>query len=198
MIQRLTRKIRNTTKSYFFGTGMHLAALKLASRSNLLASLWVVLSGAFAREHRAVIAGRYRHLLEFQNSSSSGLIYTLRRNTHRLEKGLVMRPRRAVFALDYIGETVRMYVALAKDAELRAQNSKLAQWSADVLSEYFSVVGEHEKIEHARELFASVDSQSNEGDNKKIPYARNLSDTQEITIGQLERLAILEAKLPLV
>ena len=63
---------------------------------------------AFRREQTAVLAGRlqYQHHLRHAKKSSA----LLRRNIHRLEKGLIMRPRRAVFAEDYILETVRSYV----------------------------------------------------------------------------------------
>ncbi|SVE23497.1 uncharacterized protein METZ01_LOCUS476351, partial [marine metagenome] len=36
-------------------------------------------------------------------------VFLLRRNVHRLEKGLLMRPRRPVFGLKYIEELVNVY-----------------------------------------------------------------------------------------
>jgi hypothetical protein len=45
-----------------------------------------------------------RELSELRSTSA-----LLRRNTHRLEKGLIMRPRRAVFGANYIGETVTIF-----------------------------------------------------------------------------------------
>jgi len=65
----------------------------------------------------------------------------LRRNTHRLEKGLIMRPRRDVFALDYIGETVHAYRA-ALEASQRGESTlspEQLQWAHDVLQEYVAV-----------------------------------------------------------
>ncbi|WP_321389364.1 nitroreductase family protein [Emcibacter sp.] len=67
----------------------------------------------------------------------------LRRNTHRLEKGLVMRPRRDVFAVDFINETVDLYRALL--TSLDEPNEEIF-WAHDVLNEYFSVVNIEDNV----------------------------------------------------
>jgi nitroreductase len=61
----------------------------------------------------------------------------LRRNVHRLEKGLSMPDRRAVFAEKYITETVEVFARLAASAE--AEPGEL-RWARDVLTQYFEVV----------------------------------------------------------
>ncbi len=69
------------------------------------------------REQYAVLAGRrayYRNLGKFRASHVE-----LRRNIHRLEKGILMRPRRTTFARDYVEETIEFYRhALARPATM--------------------------------------------------------------------------------
>ena len=48
--------------------------------------------------------GRYLYLKRLNEKSEN--MFLLRRNVHRLEKGLLMRPRRSVFGLKYIEEAL--------------------------------------------------------------------------------------------
>ncbi|SEW28506.1 Nitroreductase [Cognatiyoonia koreensis] len=61
----------------------------------------------------------------------------LRRNIHRLEKGLAMPERRPVFAESFIGETVALYTRLIKSA---APSAPEVRWAHDVLTAYFAAV----------------------------------------------------------
>src|SRR5882672_1904895 len=96
---------------------------------------YLLFSKAFDREMRAVAQGRMHYFQQL--ASNGGNQALLRRNVHRLEKGLIMRPFRAPFARDYIAETVRAFAALASDAG--AEPSDL-RWGADVLRSYFSAM----------------------------------------------------------
>ena len=69
--------------------------------------LYRLLCEDFAREQQAVLAGIRRYRDEVRTEARNQAL--LRRRIHMLEKGLAMRPRRAVFALDYIAETVDAY-----------------------------------------------------------------------------------------
>lgn len=119
---------------------------------------------AFATEHRVALLAKWNHLRANARNASitcdrTALEYRLRRNVHRLEKGLIMIPRRPVFALDYIRETVeifnRLYDGLSLDLDGDASN-RLARWSNDVLEDYFKVVECHPVIDRAREVFAAT------------------------------------------
>lgn len=111
----------------------------------------------FWYEHGATWRGRrdyYRHK-ERPKITSPGL----RRNIHRLEKALIMKPRREVFAEQYIEETIEFFSALvAQDLGPSADiDRKEINWAQDVLSAYFrSVTGISEKIDAARRRFASL------------------------------------------
>ena len=64
--------------------------------------------------------------------------YSLRRQVHRLEKGLISSPRRAVSAADYAPQVV---AALAADPTYwRKYRSRPLPWGMAVLSDYFEVV----------------------------------------------------------
>ena len=123
-----------------------LRVARVCAANGRLASLYYLLfSRRFDREHLAVLRGRlaYDHSLKDLGQSSP----MLRRNIHRLEKGLIMRPRRLIFAEEFILETVRGY----KAACLRQGFSEdELRWARDVLDEYFSVVGHSPVIDNAR------------------------------------------------
>jgi nitroreductase len=123
--------------------------LPLTSRSGLGASAhYLFLSRQFRREHRAVLAGRraYERGLDAPLRSSP----LLRRNVHRLEKGIVMQPRQDVFAEDYIEETVAELARLRSTGGLDPSEGK---WATDVLAEYFRVVKETPPISRAKARF---------------------------------------------
>ncbi len=112
----------------------------------------------FNREQSAVWRGRrdYYRLKNRPKVSHVGL----RRNIHRLEKALIMQPRRAVFAADYIVETVEFYRSMTAEVRKNPEAFDAAElaWSHDVLNEYFAAItGQNDKIETARALFASTE-----------------------------------------
>jgi nitroreductase len=146
---------------------------------------YAFLSRAFDREHYAVLQGQLRyHDREVRTSQGR---YLLRRNVHRLEKGLLMRPRRDVFAAEYILETVRAFEAAANGG-VRAGSADELQldWARDVLAEYFTMAGSHPEIDSARERFQSAC----EGDRgQRVPYRRDLTQSPSVDYSQLAELA---------
>ncbi|WP_395244788.1 nitroreductase family protein [Agromyces sp. MMS24-K17] len=116
------------------------AILETFGSSRLLTHLFYFVSFiTFNREQSAVLRGRRDY---YRNKRRDRLSHVeLRRNVHRLEKGLIMRPRREVFARDYIAETLEFYAdAVAQDRAKPGtmERSELA-WAHDVLTEYFRV-----------------------------------------------------------
>ncbi len=108
-----------------------------------------LLSNEFNHEFRGVAAGRTKYLEAMLSKEKNR--YMLRRNIHRLEKGLIMRPRRGVFAERYIGRTVAAY----KERLAKQALSPELKWASDVLSEYFSIVQDDESqlIQEAKQTF---------------------------------------------
>lgn len=119
-----------------------------------LASLYfATLSAEFRREHRATLAGQHQASLPSDASQRSDP--QLRRGVHRLEKGLVMRPRKPVFATDYIEEVVERFgQAYARSG---AHGDLECAWAHDVLAVYFDAV-EHTDpaVQRAHRAFRRV------------------------------------------
>jgi nitroreductase len=120
-------------------------------------------SRKFSREHKAVLAGKvaYEKNLKIIGKTSA----LLRRNIHRLEKGLIMQPRRDVFAEGFITETVKIY-SLASSLEGFDCDEK--KWARDVLLSYFNIVKDTNTISKARYAFNQVVPDSEDVD-KFIP-----------------------------
>lgn len=143
------------------------------------------LTGAFSREHAAVAAGRMRYRTDLQQARSAS--YLLRRNTHRIEKGLIMPNRRAVFALDFIEETVAEFEAVVKGFCRQPSDTVLSselQWASDVIGQYFEVTDpDHPKLSVLKPRFAAVAALLDgrvraapriPGERGFIPFARDL------------------------
>jgi nitroreductase len=143
--------------------------LPVAASGGIAASAYYLLcSRQFRREHRAVVAGRLAYHRNLNAALRSSPL--LRRNVHRLEKGLVMRPRAAVFAEDYIGETVAEFARLRRAATLEPVED---QWARDVLDEYFAVVRDTPPIARARASYANtVVALDTDGDLRSVPRPR--------------------------
>lgn len=122
--------------------------LSLAQRNSVLSNLYCLVSGGFTREHHAVLKGRNAYYKSLNDIGESCAL--LRRNTHRLEKGLIMRPRRKVFAEGFITETVNCYCDAIVSQKLANAEKK---WATDVLDEYFSIIGYSLTIEKAQKNY---------------------------------------------
>ncbi|RMA41610.1 nitroreductase [Rhodophyticola porphyridii] len=171
-------------------TSAQTSGLRIASSAKPLATAYYsLLSRQFQREERAVLLGLAKYHAELQEDDAN--VFLMRRNIHRLEKGLSMRPRRPVFAKDYILETVNVYRKVVDAPERSAESSADSlHWAFDVLSEYFRVVAEDPVLDHARKVFDKCPApteRSAAGD--RIPYKRNL-DEHPVSFEQLEQLAI--------
>lgn len=129
----------------------------------------IIFSQGFRREIISVYTGIHRHKVQ---KIDTGLKYKLRRNIHRLEKGLIMQPRRPVFALAYIGETIAVYEKTIlflddMDSELK--------WFNHVLDEFFSVTGKHPIIDKAFHKYSKCKKESSiEEEGKSVPSERKI------------------------
>src|SRR5690554_6681451 len=123
----------------------------ICSHSRLSASFYYFMNGDFANEHIAVLKGRRAYHESLKDIGESCAL--LRRNTHRLEKGLIMKPRREVFAEGFIGETVNCYKNAIQSTKLSESEKK---WATDVLDEYFAIVGSTKEIDKAKSMYLSA------------------------------------------
>lgn len=156
----------------------------LLYKSSILSSLYYLFSSAFRREHMGVLAGKMAYYREKEN------FFLLIRNTHRLEKGLLMRPLRPIFAKHYIEETVKAFVTLSKNPP--KENLPQLKWSSDVLETYFKTVTQDAQIIRLHALFQKVrlPDEMVALEDKYVPYKRNFEDRANIAYDEFLKLSI--------
>ncbi len=130
---------------------------------------YVLFSDEFDNVHFRFLNGKFHFL---NNPDSLGLYSKTRRNIHRLEKGIAANRLRQVdtFAADYIEETVDDFSTLATNGV----DANFYKWGSDVLTAYFTIVADTEKIETLKEKFQSITASAiGECDTAtaSIPYA---------------------------
>lgn len=146
----------------------------------------------FNREQFAVLRGRrdyYRNLSRERATRTE-----LRRNIHRLEKGIIMQPRRKVFALDYLIETIEYYEKAIKDyaAGCKADEGELI-WAHGVLNDYFSLVDQQNPVvAGAISRFTATRSAFSPDDVARVPYKR--SDTKMSSVSYEDLLALAQQR----
>jgi nitroreductase len=152
---------------YLLAVAIHDKCLFAFTGSRLTANFaYGLLSSAFGREHLGVLYGRKKYR---QNKlSRSGNSPTLRRNVHRLEKGISMPNRRTTFALDYIEETVEQF---AKITASGAGDAEELKWAGDVLTQYFQLVSASPLIDRLAQRFRSVHAAAQEVPDN-VPHRR--------------------------
>lgn len=149
---------------------------------------FLVRSPNIARELRAVSAGT--ETFKRAGGTEPNADYVLRRNTHRLEKGIISRPRRNTFATSYIGETVDHFVNRASAGSGMDDGSELA-WSRDVLDEYFRIVGPGREVDEARAKYHAARSEDGESSRTRLrPYVRDLGAGPPVAYDALRDLSI--------
>ncbi|MDA7505159.1 nitroreductase family protein [Verrucomicrobia bacterium] len=164
--------------------------LPFARKNRFLAALYYsIFSERFSREQFAVLHGQKR--FKETNGPGNGSSTILRRNIHRLEKGLIMRPRREVFALAYIEETITAYKRAVEEAQSGTHTEIL--WAHDVLNAYFNACGPHKIINRLRNDYSSIphlqESCRADRANTFSPYMRNLEKPLSIEYLDLLKLA---------
>lgn len=167
----------------------HYRLLKMVCHWPWLGNVYYCFNRSFQREHRAVLYGRMIHENHMRQLSDTGAQTTLRRNTHRLEKGLIMRPLRKIFARDYIEITVNLYARLCQQPLAIEADHLLCSWSGDVLRQYFEIIGSDPAVDRARQQFERTLPPSQDSTcAQRVPYRRDLSDLK-VTYDDLLKLA---------
>ncbi|WP_187260549.1 nitroreductase family protein [Pontibacter beigongshangensis] len=156
-------------------------AAKSPRRSSLY---YFLLSSSFDREHYSVLKGKLIHI----KHDSSGISHdaTLRRNIHRIEKGLTTIPLRKTFAQDYINETIYAYENMVQDSS----DHNTLKWATDVLSLYFRTVDPTTVIEVAKKRFLQVKGTSINSVSNFIPYYRKDNVKSDIEFDSFQQLCL--------
>ncbi|MHA7272353.1 nitroreductase family protein [Arthrobacter sp. TMT4-20] len=143
-------------------------------------------SDAFRRERELVSSGHREHAATIRGGKQ---FFLLRRNIHMLEKGLTMQPRRPLFGLDYISETVRLFGKLMS-TELSVLSTSEEGWASEVLEQYFDATREsgNSVVLAAEGAFRALQLPSNV-EERNGPHAP-FSETSTVSIEDLTKLAV--------
>lgn len=193
LIRRIVGRIRRGLRSAMAPVERFMRTRALKS-ARWAARYYCLFSTRFDREQQAFLAGQQRYQ-ELLRSPEAGFAL-LRRNTHRLEKGLTMQPRKDVFARDYIAETVAAYARAVSVVGSSADSDEI-RWAHDVLQEFFRVTGSDPVLDKARREFdalpqpVATKSTVEACDHSPlfIPYRRSPELVPSITIEEMEKLA---------
>ena len=148
---------------------------------------YFLLDDSFSREMKAVYEGRRQHRLGA--AALDAQRYTLRRNIHRLEKGLIMRPRKPVFAEKYIEETLDAFTAVFPVDSVATERQEELEWFVSVLEDYFDAVDETAVTVRCHGSFRQTLSASPFScDHRRAPYARSASPSLSVQFDDLEAL----------
>ncbi len=158
----------------------------VANKPRLASIYFAVLDNSLSREAAAVAAGRAQYTKDTFAIGAS--YFLLRRNIHRIEKGIIMLPRRPVFALDYLPETIDVY-ARALDSGLSNEEQF---WAYDVLSEYFAIVDQSDPIVAREKTRFEVltPPQKPESSTKRTPYHRDLEKVPPVSFERFMELSM--------
>ena len=183
MSRRLDQKFKATLR------GPRQAMRRFFGSSGALSDLFFsVMGSAFSREHQAVLFGIYKY--EQAERAGDANWFLLRRNTHRLEKGLLMRPRRDVFALGYIDETVHAYERCHATSGCSDGGLAELRWAHDVLVEFFTVTISNPQLDAAQARFGALPSiETPEGACASRPYLRDLDAPRPVEYEDFQALS---------
>lgn len=167
---------------------LDLYLIEYFSNNGFLASFYYTFfSDRFYREHKSVLQGRLKYKRSLYEIDRSSIL--LRRNIHRLEKGIIMRPRRAVFAEGYIQETVDC-LQRCLNAEDMCQEE--LRWASDVLEQYFSIVSDTPRIAKARACYQNAADAADDPvkltESHRVPYPKAQLPAAGISPEQLRAL----------
>lgn len=163
------------------------ALARAGSRNSRWARIYYAFfNPSYGKEQMAVLAGRFAY--DTSLTRPEGNLALLRRNVHRIEKGLLMRPRRLPFAVDYIGETVD---ALGVVCSSSGMDPMEIQWACDVLAEYFAISPlDVEVLIGPRERFLTFPPPVAVCKVPLIPYRRELHSPSPVAFDALMALAV--------
>jgi nitroreductase len=189
IIKKIIKKIfKNNKNINQLINNIELFVSRVFSASVLTSSLYYGLNWqVFGREHRAVLYGKRKYFQEIKEHKKTQ--YLLRRNIHRIEKGMVMCPRRDIFATDFIEETVEIYESVFKASEGNIGAETELKWSYDVLKEYFNIVDVHPIINKAKSRFIAIQNGNIVNNSQYIPYKRNLETPPPVEYESLLKLS---------
>lgn len=189
----LPRSTINILKNIHFK--VQIAIISSINKSKILCNTYYIFNNQFSNEHQAVIKGRQAYYISLKKIGKTCAL--LRRNIHRIEKGLIMQPRRNIFAESFIKETIECYKDAVTSVDLDPGEKK---WATDVLDEYFKIVSDTSIIKTARTEYSKTRANVSLDTNQQSvipsvntffkPYKYTNLQKSEFSYGELEKLFI--------
>lgn len=141
-------------------------------------------NNSYQREQFSVLQGMQSYAKRIKSTSEQSNPL-LRRNIHRLEKGLIMQPLKAVFALNYIEETQQAYTLAFQSSTY--QSEELA-WAQSVLTKYYNTVSLDQStlLTRLASQFHQLNTSSVQGANK-IPYKHHELENDQLTYQEFSK-----------
>ena len=171
----LKKIIKKVTPSYLLNIILKMRQLfnfytiKIMRKNNLLSYLSLIMDRNYIYEHRTFLNGSYQY--EKAKLNYEGNIYNLRRNIHRLEKGLLMKPMRNEFGLSFIENTVKNFINLDHE-----KYPDISLWGNNILSEYFQLTkSDDKKYANAKKLYENINIKILE--SNYLPYRMEKTTT---------------------
>lgn len=196
----MLKKVKENVKKFMaipvvlaFYNNAQKAVLTIFSVNRLLSTLYYALSPiTFSREQYAVLKGRAEYYKKLNKAKLTSV--ELRRNVHRLEKGLIMKPARDVFAKDYIGETIDFYktaVEAYRANESLVDESEM-RWAYEVMTKYFKhcKTGKSEIVDSARNVFENLGFELKKDKVPSSPYEFSKLDKKVIAHDEFSHLVM--------
>jgi len=167
--------------------------LTVFGSNRLIATFYTIISFAtFNREQYAVLRGRRNYYKNLNKKRSFHV--ELRRNIHRLEKGIIMQPRKPVFAKDYLSETIDFYQEAVRQYEYNQDSIDVSEleWAHDVLVKYFSIVSKNDAVVSlARQRFDdTLSTFSRSPKDSKSPFVHKDAKKSNVTYEDMLALAV--------
>ena len=150
--------------------------LTLTSNNRFFAWLSMITEERILTSYFEFLKAAYR----YEKSSTGGEfnIYILRRNIHRIEKGLTMRPMRKEFALRFILPTVKGFCRLAKDQSFTLSSEY--DWAAGVLRMYFAMTSsDDQRYQDSKVQYDQFVVDSNGFNAEEIPVGYSAIETTD-------------------
>ncbi len=140
--------------------------MKTCVTSKFLARIYYgIINRSFAKENRTVLRGKILYWQKYRKNELNK--HEMRRNIHRLEKGLIIPERKETFGQSYIMKTVRTYINNINNPEYDKPSLK---WAHDILTLYFQKVKHKGIIKEAYNLFEKTERENSPLSH--IPYKR--------------------------
>lgn len=94
----------------------------------------------------------YKSIKKHNNKDGLSVLTALRRNIHRIEKGLITVPAKPVFAEAFIGETIDCLELI----NIQKKEESTIIWGVNILNQYFKTVKMTPTIEEARTKYSNI------------------------------------------